>query len=610
MITRRCLEYIKDTVDIYDVVSPYVNLKKCGSNWRGLSPFTSEKTPSFFVMPAKKMFKCFSSGNAGDLFRFIQLKENVSFFEAVEMIADRFNITLELEKSDKGNNLTKFSKKDFFEINELANAVFRKNFEQNDSFGQKIRKFWQDVRGFSLESAKKNGIGLCKNDEAFILKVLSNKFSLNTIKESGLFYFNSDDLRTFRLRFRYRLTIPIKDIQGRIVGFSARVVPDMTSVLTDAKYINSPETEIFHKGALLFGLNEARLHIEQFGYFWLVEGQLDVLRCWEMGLSTAVAPQGTAITDTQLQILRRYASTIYCLLDGDEAGLRAAERLLPMTVSAGLEVKYYLLPGSSDPDSFFKKCTPEFLKKFIQSDGISAMEFVAKRYFHSSMSGRQKADALQHVYEIISCSDLSIMRESLLDEIAQLCNLDRRAIGQDFDTFIQRKRFNAPLPIQTTSMLKQKKNDTKIDSVESQLLAVCLDNPVLAKKISDIIEFDSLLSVRSVDADLLVKVLNEAHEGMWEGIVSLNNSKSFSEDEKNRAYSILAENYSVDDLKELVNSCLKIIHLRFCKEKIIELDKKFNKISLDEKEMIRNLQRDRMYLRQRMRSFPQIDSVN
>lgn len=610
MITRRCLEYIKDTVDIYDVVSPYVNLKKCGSNWRGLSPFTSEKTPSFFVMPAKKMFKCFSSGNAGDLFRFIQLKENVSFFEAVEMIADRFNITLELEKSDKGNNLTKFSKKDFFEINELANAVFRKNFEQNDSFGQKIRKFWQDVRGFSLESAKKNGIGLCKNDEAFILKVLSNKFSLNTIKESGLFYFNSDDLRTFRLRFRYRLTIPIKDIQGRIVGFSARVVPDMTSVLTDAKYINSPETEIFHKGALLFGLNEARLHIEQFGYFWLVEGQLDVLRCWEMGLSTAVAPQGTAITDTQLQILRRYASTIYCLLDGDEAGLRAAERLLPMTVSAGLEVKYYLLPESLDPDSFFKKCTSEFLKKFVQSDGISAMEFVAKCYFHSSMSGRQKADALQHVYEIISCSDLSIMRESLLDEIAQLCNLDRRAIGQDFDTFIQRKRFNAPLPIQNTSMLKQKKNDTKIDSVESQLLAVCLDNPVLAKKISDIIEFDSLLSVRSVDADLLVKVLNEAHEGMWEGIVSLNNSKSFSEDEKNRAYSILAENYSVDDLKELVNSCLKIIHLRFCKEKIIELDKKFNKISLDEKEMIRNLQRDRMYLRQRMRSFPQIDSVN
>ncbi len=612
MITRQCLDYIKDTIDIYDIVSPYVNLKKCGANWRGLSPFTPEKTPSFFVMPAKKMFKCFSSGNAGDLFRFIQLKENVSFSEAVEMIADKFGIKLEFEKNANNPGEKKFQKKDLFEINEIANTIFNKNFNANDTLGKKIREFWQITRNFSLETAKKNGIGLCKNDEQVLLKEISKKFSLEAIKECGLFYFNSDNLSTFRLRFRFRLTIPIRDIQGRIVGFSARVVPGITAVLTDAKYINSPETEIFHKGKLLFGLHEARLHIDQCKHFWLVEGQLDVLRCWSVGLITAVAPQGTAITDTQMQILKRYSSSIYCLLDSDEAGLRAAEKLLHMALNAGLEVKYYIMPPTEDPDSFFKKCIGQELQQFIEYAGISAMKFITQRYLPNPnlMSSRQKADALQNVYEIISCSDLSIIHESLLDEVAQLCNFDRRAIGQDFDNFLKRKRFNNPLSLQTAVSIAPKYVD-KVNSAESLLLAICLENITLAQKISNVLELE-VLSPDLSETKLLIKVLNEAHEGLWEGVSSLNDSGIFSEEEKNLAYSILADNIEPENIEDVmisVNSCLKKIYSRFYKQKINELDQKISKISLDEKEMIRNLHRDRMYLRQRASLFPQIDSI-
>nr|MDE6432563.1 hypothetical protein [Opitutales bacterium] len=244
-------------------------------------------------------------------------------------------------------------------------------------------------------------------------------------------------------------------------------------------------------------------------------------------------------------------------------------------------------------------------------NGISAVKFAVNRHLpnQESMSGRQKADALQNIYEMISCSDLSIIHESMLDEVAQLCNLDRRAIGQDFDTFLKRKRFNHPLPIQQASVSKDK-NITKLDSAESQLLAICLDNSSLAKKISDILDCEILSSSNSQEGKLLLKVLNEAREGLWEGINSLNNSELFSEEEKNCAYSVFAENDATENLKELINSCLKTVYLRFYKEKINQLDEKINKISLDEKATIRDYHRDRMCLRQRMISFPQIDSVN
>lgn len=610
MITRQCLDNIKETIDIYDIVSPYVNLKKCGANWRGLSPFTTEKTPSFFVIPAKRMFKCFSSGNAGDLFRFIQLKENVSFVEAVEMIANKFNLKLEFDDKNKNDLDVKYSKKDLIEINEIANLIFIRNFNANDPFGVKIKDFWQKTRNFDLNVAKENGIGVCKNDEKFLLEKLSKQFSLSAIKESGLFYFKEDsnDLSSFKLRFRFRLTIPIRDIQGRIVGFSARAIPEITSSASDAKYINSPETSIFHKGNLLFGLHQARLHINEANQFWIVEGQFDVLRCWATGILTAVAPQGTAITDTQLSILHRYSPNLNCMFDGDEAGLRAADKLLHMSMSVGLEVKFYILPPSEDPDSFLKSCTQTQIKDFIKSSGMSAMEFAVKRYIPtpSLISGRQKADALQNIYEIIACTNSSIMHESLLDEVAQLCNFNRRAIGQDFNTFYQRKKFNNPLPVKFSIENSQSKNQ-KMDSAECQLLAICLDNANIAKKIANILDFEVLASLNSSEGKLLIKLLNEIGEGLWDDINSLNNSEIFSEEEKNVAYSVLAEFNIEEDILKLVNFCLMKLHSRFYRRKINELDKKISKISLDEKDMIRNLQRDRLYLREQVSLYPQIN---
>ncbi|MDR2436137.1 MAG: DNA primase [Puniceicoccales bacterium] len=608
LITRECLDYIKNTVDLCDVVSPYVNLKRCGANWRGLSPFNGEKTPSFFVMPAKKMFRCFSSGNAGDIFRFIQLKENVSFSEAVEIIADRFNIPLKFDSKPSGSQPAEFSKRDLFAINELANAVFVKNFQGDDAPGQKIRRYWAEVRQFGLETANKHGIGLCKNDEKRLIEILvERKFTVAAIRESGLFYSrDGTDLSAFKLRFRNRLTIPIKDIQGRIIGFAARAVDGMTSDGLEAKYVNSPETPIFRKGDVLFGLHEARLHIGAGDKFWLVEGQLDVFRCWEAGMSTAVAPQGTAITGTQLSTLRRYSPNLSCMLDGDDAGLRAADRLLHMAMAAGLEVEFYILPKGEDPDSFLRGNGPN-VASFFKS-GMSAMEFAARRHFSvlAKMSSRQKADALQNIYEIIANADSAIVHESLLDEISQICGFDRRALAQDFATFRQRKNFNNPMPIKF-SVEGGDGNANKLHSVESQLLSVILSDAKWAKKVSEILPLDLIQSFTSPEADLLAKVLGEVAENLWEGIETMGNSETFSEGEKNIAYSAIADFNCDSDCQSLVNLCLSKLHRKSIRGEIIEIDAKINKISLDEKEMLRSLQCERMRLRESLSRPPQVD---
>jgi DNA primase len=615
MITRECLDYIKDMVDICDVVAPYVNLKKCGANWRGLSPFNSEKTPSFFVMPSKKIFKCFSSGNAGDIFRFIQLKENVSFSEAAEIIANRFNITLRFDSQGAENRASEFSKNDLFAINELANEVFTKNLQKSDDLGQKVRDYWVKTREFSLETAIKHGIGICKNDEKFLIdSFAASKLPLSAIRQSGLFYSNEDssDPGTFKLRFRFRLTIPIRDIQGRIAGFSARAIDGITAKLSDAKYINSPETPIFRKGSMLFGLHEARLHIGEASQFWLVEGQLDVFRCWEAGLLTAVAPQGTAITETQLSTLRRYASNLNCLFDGDDAGMRAADKLLHMAMGIGLETKFYILSKGEDPDSFFKKIDKSQLEAFHKS-GLSAMEFATRYHIPtpSKISGQRKADALQKIYEIVAASDSSIVHESLLEEVSQICGFNRRALSQDFATFFQRKKFNNPLPIKF-SVEGQSAESTKFDSAESQLLAIVLSDDGLGREIGKIFAPELLLPSSSPEAALLAKILNEIAENMWEGIETIDDLSIFSEEERNIAYSALANFTSLSsdgDIRYLANLCLSKLNLKFFRKKISELDVKISKISLDEKEMIRNLQRDRLCLREKSSKPPQVDLI-
>ncbi len=609
MITRSCIEKIKNAVDVYDVVSPYVALKRCGANWRGLSPFNPEKTPSFFVMPAKRMFRCFSSGNAGDIFRFVQLQEKVTFAEAVEIIANRFNLPIEYEKS---NNSVKqqYSRKSLYDINAFAHKMFIKQFWANTTEAQKLRNYWEKERNFSLDVAKKYEIGYAGCDSKILIQsMLDAGFGQDAIKACGIFYYKDDEKDVTRgiLRFRNRMIIPIHDIQCRVVGFSSRFIKDVTpdDSFLDAKYINSPETDIFHKGNLLFGLYHARQYVDEESALWLVEGQFDVIRCWECGINTAIAPQGTAITDTQLNMIRRYTTHINCSLDGDSAGQKAALRILPMAMIAGLDITFFILPAGQDPDSFFSQ---DFHNRFadIQKYGMSSIKFLVSQLLNkkSALSAQEKAATMTNIYEVIAASESSIARESYLDELSIVAGFDRHAIGEDFKSFLTKRKFT------TTPTIWPQKNgkqpSSKINSAASQLLSVCLLNNTIARSVAEFIDMPFLQQLNCQAGQLLLKILNEVREGMWDGMLSFDNTSLFSDEEKNLAYTLISEVDEEIDAINVANLCIKKLHIDSVKREINAIDEKFRKISLDEVDTIRTLQNRRMDLRAMLRQHPQI----
>jgi DNA primase len=609
MITRNCIERIKNSVDIYDVVSPYVALKRCGANWRGLSPFNQEKTPSFFVMPGKKIFHCFSSGNAGDIFRFIQLQENVSFADAVEMIANRFNIPIEFEKSH-GHEPRSYSRKSLFDVNEFACDFFVKNFHLHDTSGEKIRQYWTDVRKFSMDVARENRLGFAgHNDRLLVQKLLDAGFSFDTIKASGIFYYRDGETDPHRciMRFNSRMTIPICDIQGRIVGFSARFVDGISRKddFADAKYINSPETEIFHKGCLLFGLHRARQYLDSEDVFWMVEGQFDAMRCWDNAINTAIAPQGTAITDVQLNTLRRYTSKISCMLDGDSAGLKAAERVLPMTFAAGLDIKFFILPEGNDPDSYFRE---DFVNKFalLKKSSMSCIEFLASRFSinRKGITAHEKAEALTRIFEIISMSDSSVVRNSHLEELATVTTLDRYAISQDFKTFLTKRKF-VGTPVVAADAMNDKPSQ-KLSSAEGQLLSIVLNNNDVANEVAKFMGESFLQNLSSHEGKILLKILNEIKECMWEGMHTLDNQQLFSDDERNVLYASVAGFDEDCDPVSAANVCLRKIFLDFVKGEINAINEEIRKNSLDESDTMRTLQNDRLNLRKMLAHPPQI----
>ena len=338
---------LKSRVNILDVVAPYVSLKRTGSSWKGLSPFKEEKTPSFTVQPDKGFFKCFSSGEAGDAISFIQKVENLDFQEAVEYIANRFNLPLRYEENaHQGTSHNQVSeKKKLLNAHELASSWYRRRFLDETPEGEFIRDYWTMERGFSLELAEEFGIGFAPPDCSALVNVFADKdLAPEVLEKTGLF-FERRRKSNLMPRFRGRLMIPIRDTQGRIVAFTARqlsVTPE-NDPTREAKYVNSPETPIFSKSNILFNLDKARPNIRENDRFLLVEGQLDAIRCWERGVKTVVAPQGTAFTEGQAYLMRRYdPAGVDCLLDGDEAGRKAALRMLPIFIKTSIEPRFLM----------------------------------------------------------------------------------------------------------------------------------------------------------------------------------------------------------------------------------------------------------------------------
>lgn len=365
-------EQIRAASDIVDVIGSYLPLKKAGANFTALCPFHKEKSPSFNVNPHKQIFHCFGCHKGGDVFTFVKEYENIGFMDAVRRLAERAKIPLEFENSP-GEQQSRHLKDQLLEIHEQL-ATRWQNCLANEAAGQVARDYLAK-RGVSAEAIKLFRIGAAPEAwDDTVNWAKSKNFDLATVEQAGLIIKKEETGRQYD-RFRGRLMFPICDEQGRVVGFSGRVLSGDEKT---AKYVNSPETPIFTKSKIFFGLDKSKRAILDKGYAIICEGQLDLIACYMGGVQNIVAPQGTAFTDQHARILKRYCNEVVLCFDSDNAGQNAIVRALDHLLAAELAIKVAVVPAPHDPDSFIKANGGEAFRQLVEgSEGF--FDYLLKR---------------------------------------------------------------------------------------------------------------------------------------------------------------------------------------------------------------------------------------
>jgi DNA primase len=398
------IEEIKSKLDILDVVSEYVQLKQSGSNFRGLCPFHQEKTPSFFVSPDRQIYHCFGCGEGGDMFSFIQKIEGVDFPEALRILAEKAGVEIKRYDSHNTSQRTKL-----LDICELSAKFYHKILLESSS-AEEARKYLEK-RGISSQTITEFQLGFIPDQWDTLFKFLKKrKYQAPEIEAAGLVVSRQRGSGYYD-RFRHRLMFPITDHHGQVVGFTGRVLPSKKKKEKEvAKYINTPETEIYNKSRILYGLNKAKLEAKKQKYFILVEGNMDVLACHQAGYQNTVCSSGTALTTEQVQLLKRYAQNILLAFDMDVAGQNATKRGIDILLSQGLNVKIVNLSKYKDPDEFIQKDNKGWKKALAES--LPIMEY----YFSSAFQPYQTKGKKQ----VLKIEDKKEITKKLLPVIAKL----------------------------------------------------------------------------------------------------------------------------------------------------------------------------------------------
>lgn len=573
---------MKHQVNLVDVVSPYVQLKRAGRSWKGLSPFTQEKTPSFYVHPDRGFFKCFSTGEGGDLFSFVMKMENLEFIEAVEFIARKFNINLEYEAGGPSKSDLSL-RKQIFAVNELAANWFHHQFMKSEEAAP-VRQYWNETRGFDTATAEAHKIGYAPAAlNALALLCQKREISTQAMHQSGLFYAydNESDHSRFKSRFRGRLMIPIRDVQGRVVAFTARQLPQTPDddPAREAKYVNSPETPIFHKGRILFGMDHARTHLKDGDSFLLVEGQLDAIRCWSVGLHTAIAPQGTALTEDQLHLLRRYdPKSVECLLDGDRAGRKAALRYVPLALKAELDFRFLLLPEKTDPDDLLREQGAEALEP-LRKNALNGIQLSVSESLppDRAPNPHEKTAALRQVFELLQHIPSLVAREDYLTQAARLLRVDPELALREFRQFAPRRDSS---PKKNTPAGPSNSADGLLTQATWDLLWLVYHHPEYATATANVTDFE-WLDTHSPDGRILARILAEIQEGLLENNQAIESLLETDEDRQILAEISLRE-LEVEHPARQINDCLKTLcrnHLQKLKQ---DLEQKVANTDLSE----------------------------
>ena len=427
MIQQSTIEQIFSVSRIEEIVGEYVQLKRAGANLKGLSPFVSEKTPSFIVSPSKQIFKDFSSGKGGDVVTFLKEIENFSYPEAIRYLGKRYNIEVkeeqrELSDSEKEKETVK---EQLYKIHEVANDFFQDQL-CNSEEGRAIGFSYFKERQLRYDIIKKFQLGYSpEKKNSFTEFALEKGYTKEILEKSGLSIFPENSSSGID-RFRDRVIFPIHSFSGRVLGFGARILKNNVKT---AKYLNSPETEIYHKSNILYGLNQSKQAISRKNLCLLVEGYMDVVSLHQSGIENVVASSGTSLTTEQIKLIKRLTDNVTILFDGDNAGIKASFRSIDMLLSEGMNIRVLLFPDGDDPDSFARKHPQEFVENFIDKEAKDFIDFKAEILLRDAGDDPiKKADAIRDIMKSISMVSNEIKREIYLQTVSSKFGLSDKSL--------------------------------------------------------------------------------------------------------------------------------------------------------------------------------------
>ena len=427
MIDQTTIDRILDAAQIVDVVSDFVTLRKRGVNYVGLCPFHNEKTPSFSVSPSKGVCKCFSCGKGGNAVHFIMEHEQLSYYEALKWLAKKYNIEIKERELTKEEKQSQGLRESLFLVNQFAAEYFQ-DILYNNIDGQSIGMTYFRQRGFRDDIIKKFQLGYCTEAKDALAKTAVQKgYKQELLLKTGLCYMK-DDGKTIRDRFWGRVIFPVHNITGKVVAFGGRVLSAATKNV-QMKYVNSPESEIYHKSKELYGIYFAKQSIIRQDRCFLVEGYTDVISMHQSGIENVVASSGTALTSDQIRLIHRFTNNITVLYDGDGAGIKASIRGIDMLLEEGMNIKVCLLPDGEDPDSFARKHNATEYQAYINNNEVDFIRF--KTNLLMDEAGKdpiKRAELISSIVKSISVIPDSIVRSVYIRECSQLLKMDEKIL--------------------------------------------------------------------------------------------------------------------------------------------------------------------------------------
>ena len=450
MIEESIIQEIKDRLDIVEVISDFVSLKKSGSNYKSLSPFTNEKTPSFFVSPSKQIFKCFSTGKGGDAIEFLKEVDSMTYIEAIKYLGEKYGVEInETESNYEINN----EKESLLILINKSKEFFKKNLETQE--GKSIALTYFNHRNINEEMINKFELGYSVDKwDSLYNYLVKNQFDEDQIIKAGLILENNNKKYD---RFRNRVIFPIQNLSGKTIAFGARILSEEKN---QPKYINSPETSLYIKSNTLYGLYQSKNTIRKMDNCYLVEGYTDVIALFQIGIENVVASSGTSLTTNQIKLVSRYTKNITILFDGDKAGVSASLRGMDLILENDMNVKIVSFPEGYDPDSFSKKVGKQKFEEFLIQNETNLISFKVNLLNDFKSDPVKKSEMIFDIVRSISKIPNSIKRSVFLKEASTSLEINEQALISEMNKLLIGQ---GNKNIQTNNFIEKKKDIKKKD---------------------------------------------------------------------------------------------------------------------------------------------------